>query len=274
MDSGRVHVRKIFFSPLTTTYTILKDIAKQEGVGALWKGIGATLIGIIPARAIYFSTYFQTKLFLQNRVAFFHGENKEHVMIHLSSAVCAGLAVATATNPIWMVKTRLQLNRNSNESALACISKIYSKEGLGGFYRGMSASYLGIIEGAIQWIIYENIKKSSLNQGTDANWGLLFSAAAMSKLVAAVIAYPHEVIRTRLREVSESGKPKYGSILQTCRIISREEGFRGFYGGMTAHLLRVVPNSAIMFFCFEIMMHGYAKFDARRTVQPLNLVAT
>ena len=30
--------------------------------------------------------------------------------------------------------------------------------GIGGFYRGLSASYFGCIEGGFQWVIYENLK--------------------------------------------------------------------------------------------------------------------
>lgn len=32
---------------------------------------------------------------------------------------------------------------------------ILKKEGLPGLYRGMSASYLGVTEGVIQWVLYE-----------------------------------------------------------------------------------------------------------------------
>ncbi|CAG8780230.1 15998_t:CDS:1, partial [Racocetra persica] len=33
------------------------------------------------------------------------------------------------------------------------------------------------------------------------------------------------------------------------------EGISAFYGGMTAHMMRVVPNAAIMFFCYESILH-------------------
>jgi hypothetical protein len=36
-----------------------------------------------------------------------------------------------------------------------------------------------------------------------------------------------------------------------------EEGARGLYGGMTAHLLRVVPNSAFMFLTYELFVKAY-----------------
>jgi len=32
---------------------------------------------------------------------------------------------------------------------------ILRKEGLPGLYRGLSASYLGVSEGVIQWVLYE-----------------------------------------------------------------------------------------------------------------------
>lgn len=83
-------------------------------------------------------------------------------------------------------------------------------------------------------------------------------AAAVAKLIAACIAYPHEVIRTRLREpIPKNGIPKYTGLLQTLKLVIKEEGVVSLYGGMSAHLLRVVPNAAIMFFCYEAILHNF-----------------
>ena len=77
-----------------------------------------------------------------------------------------------------------------------------------------------------------------------------FFAAASSKLFAACVTYPHEVLRTRLRENSN-----HDGLINTFKKIAKIEGAAGLYGGMTAHLLRVVPNSAIMFLCYESIVH-------------------
>jgi solute carrier family 25 protein 33/36 len=81
--------------------------------------------------------------------------------------------------------------------------------------------------------------------------------AASAKLIAAVCTYPHEVIRTRLREqrVATLENPhKYTGLLQALRLIFHEEGLAGLYGGMSTHLLRVVPNAAIMFWTYELVV--------------------
>lgn len=45
------------------------------------------------------------------------------------------------------------------KNSLDCALKILQQEGAKGLYKGMSASYLGVAEGTIQWVIYENLKK-------------------------------------------------------------------------------------------------------------------
>jgi solute carrier family 25 protein 33/36 len=84
----------------------------------------------------------------------------------------------------------------------------------------------------------------------------LFGCASTAKLIATLSTYPHEVLRTRLRQTPDAGgKAKYTSILQATKLIWREEGGRAFYGGMTAHVMRVVPNAALLFLSYETIVY-------------------
>jgi hypothetical protein len=76
-------------------------------------------------------------------------------------------------------------------------------------------------------------------------------AGGASKGLASIATYPHEVVRTRMREAGAAGR--YLTMPQSLRLIAREEGRRGLYGGLGPHLLRVVPNTAIMFMSFEVL---------------------
>ncbi|KAF5391755.1 hypothetical protein D9757_001662 [Collybiopsis confluens] len=237
---------------------ILRNIYREESPRALFKGLGPTLVGVIPARSINFFTYGNGKQVIANTF----NDGQENSYVHLVAAAIAGIATGTATNPIWVVKTRLQLeasSRNSPGQRLAggswmMIQKIMREEGIRGFYKGLSASYLGVTEGTIQWVLYERLKK--LSAGTEGKGGVqewlgMLGSAGTAKCVASLITYPHEVIRTRLRQPSVNGVVKYTGLLQTLRIVIAEEGARSLYNGLSAHLMRVVPNAAVMYSIYE-----------------------
>ncbi|KAF9260405.1 mitochondrial carrier protein RIM2 [Marasmius fiardii PR-910] len=242
---------------------ILRSIYRDESPRALFKGLGPTLVGVVPARSINFFTYGNGKHVIANR--FNHGQ--ENTYVHLTAAAIAGIATGTATNPIWVVKTRLQLvsvakgidvdiagaKGGKYSASWLMIKKIMREEGIRGFYKGLSASYLGVTEGTIQWVLYEKLKRLSAGkqgQGVQEWFGMLGSAGT-AKCVATVITYPHEVIRTRLRQPKVNGVLKYAGLMQTLRLVVAEEGAKSLYGGLSAHLMRVVPNAAVMYAIYE-----------------------
>lgn len=235
----------------------LKHIVQNEGGRALFKGLGPNIVGVAPSRAIYFCAYSKTKNAL-NTVGIIPANSP---LVHIMSASCAGFVSATLTNPIWFVKTRLQLDYNANakQSVSECVRRIYATQGLTGFYKGITASYVGISETVIHFVIYEALKKK-LNEMRDTNPGddktsrdfLEFMAAgATSKTIASVVAYPHEVARTRLREEGN----KYRTFWQTVHTVWKEEGKAGLYRGLGTQLVRQIPNTAIMMATYEAVVY-------------------
>lgn len=230
-------------------------IVKHEGWKALFKGLGPNLVGIAPSRAIYFSTYSSVKSLLNESYV----DTPEHPLIHMTSAASAGFVSCTATNPIWLIKTRLQLSKESM-SVLECMRNIWTTSGFTGFYKGISASYVGISETIVHFVIYEffkaHIKQNRLNNPrSDDNFDLAIftqymAASAVSKSCACAIAYPHEVARTRLREEGA----RYKSFVQTLHLVWREEGPVGWYRGLTIQLLRAIPFTAITMSTYELVV--------------------
>lgn len=259
----------------TETFQILRSIYVHEGYRALFKGLGPNLIGVVPARAINFYVYGNGKRILSDYFEF-RDAKETPVGVHLTAAAAAGMATGTATNPIWLVKTRLQLDKSNAElgkerqykNSWDCIKQTVRHEGVRGLYKGLSASYLGVTESTLQWVMYEQMKmflaRREAAKHADPNyeygflddaeiWGGRIGSAGMAKLVAAAATYPHEVVRTRLRQAPTvsvgEGKVemKYTGLIQCFKTVWKEEGVVGLYGGLTPHLLRVVPSAAIMF---------------------------
>jgi solute carrier family 25, member 33/36 len=63
-----------------------RDIYKYEGLSALFKGLGPTLAGVIPARSINFFVYGNGKQIIANKFK----DGKENSIVHLTAAATAG----------------------------------------------------------------------------------------------------------------------------------------------------------------------------------------
>lgn len=130
----------------------------------------------------------------------------------------AGVVVMFATNPLWVVKTRMQLENTNVTSAAAraavakttlptsltfpgAVKSIYAREGMMGFYRGIGPALLLCSHGAVQILAYEELKAlwkqgaqkyGALQYGVPAHSETLFTGSA-AKLIASAVTYPLQV---------------------------------------------------------------------------------
>jgi solute carrier family 25 protein 33/36 len=246
----------------SAVFTYMRYMIKSEGWRSLYRGLELHLVGTAPSRAIYFAVYSNSKNFFLSTGKLKH----DSAILPMASSVIAGFTTSTMTNPIWFLKTRLQLECSryggEHKGLFRTIQNIYRKEGIRKFYCGLSASYLGIGETVIHFLIYEQMKiKITKFYNRESSKSFHFStyvmASTLSKSTAAIIGYPHEVLRTRLRQQSNEvlGRARYRSIMQTARTILKEEGWMAFYSGLWTHLLRQVPNTVILLLTYEGVVH-------------------
>lgn len=240
-------------------FEYMRLIARTEGITALYRGLAPNLVGVAPTRAIYFTIYSKSKNFYGKMGPF----NSSHPVVHMLSAMTASFSTSTLTNPIWFVKTRLQLDFRTTgvkRRIFNLMTDVYKKDGLKGFYRGLTASYAGASETVLYFVAYERAKETiarfrNITVEELASIDHVFGAG-ISKLFATISVYPHEVARTRMRQqfYREDGREMYTGFFQTLMKVYREEGRPGLYGGMAAHLLRQVPNTIIMFVTYEAVV--------------------
>nr|CDS26130.1 mitochondrial carrier protein [Hymenolepis microstoma] len=282
----------------------MRDVCRTEGYRALFKGLVPTLVGVLPSRCIYFCAYHEGQKFFQQ----FFPEG--HSAVFMLAAGCGSITASTVTNPIWYVKTRLQLDSRPKAPPITVwdiIKSTYREYGLRGFYRGISASYIGSLETALNFVVYEHVKGTLLFWGQkrnrqtemvvaaeegEGNWEecanvegedsgqhfrgsqggsklsansdmiVCMGASALSKFVAITVSYPHEVVRTRMRERGN----KYRTFVGTFMTVLREETWRGLYRGLGTHYVRQVPNSCIMIGTYEwvvYLLHSWNLVAAR-----------
>ncbi|KAF0852846.1 mitochondrial solute carrier family 25 (mitochondrial folate transporter) member 32 [Andalucia godoyi] len=234
-------------------------IAREEGFRGLYKGLSPTLMALSPSWAVYFTTYEWTKRRLREEYRYLDQHQK---VVHLLASVFAGSVNAIALSPIWVVRTRLQLQTsNKYKSVHDCIRKIYRHEGLRSFYAGLAPSFFGLIHVGVQFPVYEYFKEElrrrrrrgihdPLHHDSKLPIHEIIGASALSKMIASMVAYPHEVLRTRMQHAGANSK-SIGCLVSK---MFREEGLKSFYRGMSVNLVRVVPAAAITFTTFELVM--------------------
>lgn len=133
-----------------------------------------------------------------------------------------------------------------------CLVKIYTQDGIRGYYKGFLPGLFGVSHGAIQFMVYEEMKnRYNKYKGTSITSKLgtveYLSFAAVSKLIAAATTYPYQVIRARLQNQHHTYNGALDCISQTWNF----EGWRGFYKGLGTNLLRVTPATMITFITYE-----------------------
>jgi len=250
-----------------SAWACIKHIRSHEGLRGLFRGLGPNLVGVAPSRAIYFWTYSTTKQNLNSKLPPFH---RESPFVHMVSAAAAGFISSCFTNPIWLVKTRLQLNR-SGDGFFAVGRTIYLEQakygwwrGLAGFWKGVTASWYGISETIFHFVIYEHLKETFTDhrkgEKSMLDFAVYMLCGATSKTCATCLCYPHEVARTRLRESGD----KYRSFWQTILVVYREEGRRGLYRGLATQLIRQIPNTAIMMCTYEATVYMLTNYLRER----------
>jgi hypothetical protein len=231
----------------------LRRVAAEEGPSALFRGLRPAVAAQVPAAALFFGIYTQTQGYVPS--------SSGNVRYSVAAGV-AWTATCLVMNPLWVVKTRFQVQAAG------------TRVGRSALKYGRILQTLRIVYAAmIQMPIYEYFKRGGLAGGDALDAAHVAMASAGSAAAVSVVAYPAEVIRLRLQAQEMQGERgcaggghKYSGVTDAFRKIFKYEGVQAFYRGLSASLVRTVPNSAIGLLTYETMLrlttHLVSQLDA------------
>lgn len=236
------------------TLEMMIAIARHEGTGALWSGLGPALTMSLPATVLYMTAYDE----LRARLASYDLRALAGLEPMVAGMTARTLAAAVVS-PIELVRTQMQSGQWTQGLGLVGgLRQTRARHGIAGLYRGLIPTLLRDIPfSGVYWTLYE-ANRRTLQRRQDvlplSAFATSFASGAGAGMVAACITTPFDVIKTRMQIAlysTSEGAPAAG-IAETVAHIVRHEGAGALSAGMATRIVKVAPACAIMVSSYEM----------------------
>uniref|UniRef100_A0A7S2T7G4 Uncharacterized protein n=1 Tax=Chloropicon roscoffensis TaxID=1461544 RepID=A0A7S2T7G4_9CHLO len=235
-----------------------KKIYAEEGVLAFWKGNGTNVVRVFPYSACQLMANDLYKRVMCGQ------EGELTVPVRLAAGALAGMTASAATHPLDTVRLRLAMPNHSYRGLIHATATIVNNEGVSALYRGLGPTLMGIAPyAALNFATYDLVKaryyaarrRGGGDSGESPIANLVLGGA--TGCFAATCCFPLDTVRRRMQMKGST----YSGQVDALRKIWRGEGYRGFYRGWAANILKVIPQNSIRFVAYETMKQvaGIAK---------------
>ncbi|XP_022237343.1 calcium-binding mitochondrial carrier protein Aralar1-like isoform X1 [Limulus polyphemus] len=242
------------------SFDCAKKVIRHEGIFGLYRGLMPQLVGVCPEKAI--------KLTVNDFVRDKFTSEKLGIPLwgEIMAGGCAGASQVMFTNPLEIVKIRLQV-----AGELAALGKkvrafdVIKDLGVTGLYKGSRACFLRDIPfSAIYFPAYAHAKLATADEHGHNGPLSLLGSACLAGVPAAYLVTPADVIKTRLQVQARQGQTSYSGVYDAFRKILREEGPSAFFKGGPARVFRSAPQFGFTLLTYEILQRlFYVDFGGR-----------
>merc|ERR1711939_706871 len=241
---------------LATPYKGIVDCATRtyadEGLVSFWRGNTANVIRYFPTQALNFAfkDYYKS--------LFSYDQKRDGYGLWMAGNLASGGA-AGATSLLFVYSLDYARTRLANDAKSAkkggerqfnglvdVYKKTLASDGIAGLYRGFIPSVVGIIVyRGLYFGMYDSLKPVVLVGPLEGNFLASFMLGWGVTTGAGIASYPLDTIRRRMMMTSGEAV-KYKGSLDAARQIMAAEGFRSFFKGAGANILRGVAGAGVL----------------------------
>jgi len=149
---------------------ICRKIIKHDGISGFYRGYFISLMSNVPTSGIWWASY---NVLLQEIGKYFEPDSLgTHTLpVQATSGVLSGAVSALATNPLDVMRTRIQVG--GSRSLIQVTKKLWSEEGSSMFTKGLTARALSMSTSSFLIVLgYETVKRLSHKNRTSSSWAL------------------------------------------------------------------------------------------------------
>jgi len=275
-------------------FTGMVEIARTEGHGALFRGLNATLVGVLPYAGMSFATFETLKAW--SMIWLDIEESKDiPVAWRLILGGTAGFVAQTVTYPIHVVRRRMQVQPDlSYNGTWQALVEIYKTEGMkGGLFKGVVLTWIKApIAVAISFCINDYIKMK-LDQShkeeirdreiiIDENTMIggdvpelklrameQILLGGMAGALAKTVIAPGDRIKI-LYQVNPDRQFTLSKAWKTGSKIVKNNGVFALWRGNMATMMRIIPHSGIAYMTFDRTEEAVVFYTGQETKTPMS----
>ncbi|XP_022858753.1 mitochondrial substrate carrier family protein ucpB isoform X1 [Olea europaea var. sylvestris] len=234
--------------PLIGMGKLSAQVVKSEGLRSLYLGLTPALTRSVLYGGLRLGLYEPTKYVCE--LAF----ESTNILVKIASGAFSGSVATALTNPVEVLKVRIQMNARTTRGPVQELQKIASEEGITALWKGVRpAMARAATLTASQLATYDESKRvltrwTSLEEG----FYLHLVSSTISGSVSTMVTAPMDMVKTRLMLQQESktvGSYKNG--LHCASQVLQTEGLQGLYKGGFAIFARLAPQTTITFILCE-----------------------
>ncbi|KAG2733884.1 hypothetical protein G9P44_003409 [Scheffersomyces stipitis] len=244
----------------TSSLSIIKQVLKNEGILAFYKGTLPPLFGVGVCVSLQFYGFHEAKRQILN----YYDQSSLNLwpQTYIAGAV-AGIVNTPVAGPIEQLRILSQSNTSNTKNSLSdTVKRIYQTEGIvNGIYRGFGITLLREIQAYGVWFLtYETLIQQIIDlqhykSRNDISTPELLASGALAGNALWLSSYPIDVIKSNIQSDKFGSASKFnGRISAATRYIYQTHGLRGFWRGIVPCLLRAVPCSAGTFASVELAL--------------------
>uniref|UniRef100_A0A7M4F5W8 Solute carrier family 25 member 12 n=1 Tax=Crocodylus porosus TaxID=8502 RepID=A0A7M4F5W8_CROPO len=230
----------------------IAESAYRFTLGSIAGGLLPQLIGVAPEKAI--------KLTVNDfvRDKFTRRDGSIALLPEILAGSCAGASQVIFTNPLEIVKIRLQVAGEITTGPRVSALTVLKDLGIFGLYKGAKACFLRDIPfSGIYFPVYAHSKLLLADENGHVGGLSLLAAGAIAGVPAASLVTPADVIKTRLQVAARAGQTTYSGVLDCFGKILREEGPSAFWKGAGARVFRSSPQFGVTLVTYELLQRWF-----------------
>jgi len=235
-------------------------VAKEQGIGAFWRGNTTNIIRYFPTQAFNFAFKDGIKSMFPH--ADKNTEFGKFFAINMAAGALAGAGSLSIVYPLDYARTRLAsdvgVGKRQFNGLVDCLKKTVASSGVRGLYNGIGVSVVGIIPyRGVYFDLFDTLSGINPYEKDKSNGiraGSKLICAQTAAILAGYASYPFDTVRRRLQMQSEKPREEwvYKGTTDCFRKIVKDEGTTALFKGAGANALRTVGAAMVLVLYSEI----------------------